>query len=148
LKVAGLKALPMAGAGHMLWLAKLHGQKPDAYLKPNPVHSLAAFAFALGAGEGAALEAARIFVEEKKLLSPLDRITEEGADVVVFEDSPTGVIGTQSAVDLLRRACLEVRLSFLGVTAGAEKRAALEALGAKVFTTTDEALEAAWNMLS
>ncbi len=147
LKVAGLKELPMAGAGHMLWLAKLHGQKPDAYLKPNPVHSLAAFAFALGAGEGAALEAARIFVEEKKLLSPLDRIEEEGADVVVFEDSPTGVIGTQSAVDLLRRACLDVRLSFIGVAAGVEKRTALEALGAKVFPTTDEALDAAWKRI-
>jgi hypothetical protein len=144
LSVAGLKALPMAGAGHMLWLAKLHGQKPDAYLKPNPVHSLAAFAFALGAGEGAALEAARAFVEEGKLLPPLDRIKEEGADVVVFEDSPTGVIGTQSAVDLLQRARLTVRLSFLGVAAGGEKRAALESLGAQVFERTDEALEAAW----
>jgi len=147
LKVTGLKELPMAGAGHMLWLARLHGQKPDAYLKPNPVHSLAAFAFALGAGEGAALEAARTFVEEKQLLSPLDRIQEEGAEVVVFEDSPTGVIGTQSAVDLLRRARLPVRLSFMGVAAGGEKRAALEALEAEVFDTTDEALNAAWKKI-
>jgi phosphoglycolate phosphatase-like HAD superfamily hydrolase len=147
LKVAGLKELPMVGAGHMLWLAKLHGQKPDAYLKPNPVHSLAAFAFALGAGEGVALEAARTFVEEGKLVLPLDQLKEGGADVVVFEDSPTGVIGTQSAVDLLRRACLDIRLAFMGVAAGGEKRAALESLGAEVFTTTDKALDAAWKKI-
>jgi hypothetical protein len=147
LKVMGLKDLPMVGAGHMLWLAKLHGQKPDAYLKPNPVHSLAAFAFALGAVEGMALEAARTFVEEGKLISPLDQIKEGGAEVVVFEDSPTGVIGTQSAVDLLRRARLNIRLAFMGVAAGGEKRAALESLGAVVFDTADEALDAAWKKI-
>jgi hypothetical protein len=144
LKVAGLRELPMVGAGHMLWLAKQHGQKPDAYLKPNPVHSLTALAFALGAGEGDALEAARTFVEEGKMLPPLAQLKEGGADVVVFEDSPTGVIGTQSAVDLLRRARLDIRLAFMGVAAGGEKRAALESLGAELFTTTDEALDAAW----
>ena len=147
LEVTGLQELPLAAAGHMLWLAKQHGQKPDAYLKPNPVHSLAAFAFALGAGEGVALEAARAFVEEGKLLPPLDELKREAADIVVFEDSPTGVVGTQSAVDLLQRARLDTRLSFMGVAAGGEKRAALQSLGAETFDTTDEALAAAWAKL-
>jgi hypothetical protein len=143
-KVIGLEELPLVGAGQMLWLAKRHGQQPDAYLKPNPTHSLAALALALGAGEGDGLEAARALVEEGKLLPPLDTLKQETADIVVFEDSPTGVLATQSAVDLLNRKGLNIRVSFLGVAAGGEKRAALEALGAEVLDSTDEALAYAW----
>ena len=139
-KVLGLEKLPLAGAGHMQWLARQHGQIIDGYLKPSPVHSLAALALALGGKESGALEAARVFVEEGKLLPPLDSIKGTGAAVTVFEDSPTGVIGTQSAVDLLKRKYLDVRISILGVAAGGEKRAVLESLGAEVFDTTDDAL--------
>jgi phosphoglycolate phosphatase-like HAD superfamily hydrolase len=144
LEVAGVKALPLAGAGHMQWLARRHGQAVDGYLKPSPVHSLAAIAFALGSGEGDALEAARSFVEEGQLLPALANLKAEPSTVKVFEDSPTGVIGTQSAVDLLRRARIDIRLRIFGVASGEEKRAALESLGAGVFPATDEALEAAW----
>ena len=140
LKIIGLEKLPLVGSGHMRWLAIRHRQSSEAYLKPSPVHSLAAIALALGGSERAALEAARTFVEEGKLLSPLDQFKEQESDIVVFEDSPTGVIGTQSAVDLLGRARLNIRLSILGVAAGGEKRAALESLGAEVFETTDAAL--------
>jgi hypothetical protein len=141
LTVIGLKELPLVAAGHMLLLAKQHGQPPDAYLKPNPVHSLTAFAFALGAGESEGMEAARALVEDIKLLPPLDQLNAEDVHVSVFEDSPTGVLATQSAVDLLNRKGLNVRVSFLGMAAGGEKRKALEALGAAVFATTDQALE-------
>jgi hypothetical protein len=148
LRIIGLKDLPLAGAGHMQWLARRHGQLIDAYLKPSPVHSLAAFALALGDGEGTALESARAFVEEGKLLPPLDRLRAEPADILIFEDSPTGVVGTQSAVDLLIRARCPCRLSILGVAAGGEKRAVLESLGAKVFETTDEAMAFGWKNFS
>ncbi len=139
-KMIGLESLPLTGAGHMQWLARRHDQIIDAYLKPSPVHSLAALAFALGGDESTALESARIFVEEGKLLPPLDPFKETGVEIAVFEDSPTGVIGTQSAVDLLKRKHLDVRVSFFGVAAGGEKRAVLESLGAEVFETTDAAL--------
>jgi hypothetical protein len=139
-KVVGLEDLPLVGAGHMQWLARRHGQIVDAYLKPSPVHSLAALVFAMGDGDNAVLEAARTFVEEGKLLPPIDRFREEPAQIAVFEDSPTGVIGTQSAVDLLKRKHLDIRVSLFGVAEGGEKRAALESLGAEVFATTDAAL--------
>lgn len=144
LKVAGVEKLPLAGAGHMQWLARRHGQIIDGYLKPSPVHSLAAFAFALGSEENAALESARVFVEEGKLLPPLDRFKEGPSEITVFEDSPTGVVGTQSAVDLLNRARMKIRIILLGVAAGGEKRSVLQSLGAETFATTDEALEKAW----
>ncbi|MGB7538453.1 MAG: hypothetical protein WBM17_07925 [Anaerolineales bacterium] len=146
-KVLGLENLPLVGAGHMQWLARQHGQISDGYLKPSPVHSLAALALALGEKENAALEAARVFVEEGKILPPLDSLKQTGASVTIFEDSPTGVIGTQSAVDLLKRKNLDVRISILGVAAGGEKRAVLQSLGAEVFGTTDESLERAWKTL-
>jgi phosphoglycolate phosphatase-like HAD superfamily hydrolase len=146
-KVLGLEALPLVGAGHMQWLARQHGQISDGYLKPSPVHSLAALALALGGEENAALEAARVFVEEGKMLSPLDSLKATGAAVTVFEDSPTGVIGTQSAVDLLKRKYLDIRISILGVAKGGEKRAVLQSLGAEVFDTTDDALNRAWKDL-
>jgi hypothetical protein len=144
LAVAGLGGLPVAGAGHMVWLAKRHGEKPDAFLKPSPVHSLAAVSLALGDGEGAALEAARMFVEDGKLTPPLDRLGKEETRIRIFEDSPTGVVGTLSAADLLNGAGLNVHLSIFGVATGKEKRAALQSLGAEVFDTVDRALEAAW----
>jgi phosphoglycolate phosphatase-like HAD superfamily hydrolase len=143
-KVIGLEELPLVGAGQMLWLAKQRGQQPDAYLKPNPTHSLAAIALALGAAEGDGLEAARALVEDGKLLPPFDALKEKGADVLVFEDSPTGVLATQSAVDLLCRRDVNAQLSFFGIASGGEKRAALQALGAEVLDTTDEALDRAW----
>jgi hypothetical protein len=143
-KAAGLESLPLVGAGHMQWLARRHGQIIDAYLKPSPVHSLAALVFAMGEGDNAALEAARTFVEEGKLLPPIERFREEPTEIAIFEDSPTGVIGTQSAVDLLKRKQLDIRVFLYGVAAGGEKRAVLESLGAEVFATTDEALETAW----
>ena len=146
-KVLGLETLPLAGAGHMQWLARQHGQISDGYLKPSPVHSLAALALALGGKEGEALEAARVFVEEGKLLPPLDSLKETGAAISVFEDSPTGVIGTQSAVDLLKRKYLDIRLAILGVASGGEKRAVLQSLGAEVFNTADAALNKAWSGL-
>jgi hypothetical protein len=62
----------------------------------------------------------------------------------VFEDSPTGVVGTQSAVDLLARNHLAIRVGFLGISSGSEKRAALLSLGAEVFDSTDDALEMVW----
>jgi hypothetical protein len=146
-QVIGLEELPLVGAGQMLWLAKRHGQESDAYLKPNPVHSLAALALALGAGESDGLEAARALVEEGKLLPPLDALKQETADIMVFEDSPTGVLATQSAVDLLNRKGLNIRVSFLGVAAGSEKRATLQSLGADVMNSTEHALAKAWTML-
>jgi hypothetical protein len=146
-KTLGLESLPLAGAGQMQALARRHGQVIDGYLKPSPVHSLATLALALGAKEDEALEAARVFVEEGKLLPALDPFRKEGVEVAIFEDSPTGVIGTQSAVDLLRRKYLDIRLSILGVAAGGEKRAALQSLGAEVFDTTDTALERAFTNL-
>ncbi|MGD0174321.1 MAG: hypothetical protein ABSC61_07815 [Anaerolineales bacterium] len=144
LKVIGLEELPLVGAGQMLWLSKRHGQQPDAYLKPNPAHSLAAISMALGTAEGDGLEAGRALVEEGQLLPPLDALKKETADIVVFEDSPTGVLATQSAVDLLNRKGMNIRMSFLGVAAGGEKRTALEALGAEILDSTDEALAYAW----
>jgi phosphoglycolate phosphatase-like HAD superfamily hydrolase len=148
LRVAGVEGLPLVGAGHMQWLARRHGQMVDGYLKPSPVHSLAAIGFALGGGEVDVLEAARVFVEEGKLLPPFARLKDDPAGITVFEDSPTGVIGTQSAVDLLNRARLNIRITLLGVAAGGEKRSVLESLGAETFSTTDEAVEYARRSLN
>ncbi|MBN1440523.1 MAG: hypothetical protein JW929_14025 [Anaerolineales bacterium] len=147
-RIIGLEKLPLVGAGQMQWLARRRGQIIDAYLKPSPVHSLAALAAAMGAGGPDSLDAARAFVEEGKILPPFDRFSEKRSDIAVFEDSPTGVIGTASAVDLLKRKAIDVRISLYGVAAGGEKRAALESLGAIVFRTTDEALAEAWKSLS
>jgi hypothetical protein len=141
LKVAGLEKLPLAGAGQMQWLARRHGQIVDAYLKPSPVHALTALALALGENETAALESARALVEDGKPLPPWQSLRDKELRVSVFEDSPTGVIGTQSAVDLLARKNILCRLSIFGIATGAEKRAALQSLGAQVFATTDAALE-------
>jgi hypothetical protein len=143
-KLAGLEALPLAGAGQMQWLARRRGQIVDAYLKPSPVHALAALALALGGKEDAALESGRALVEDGKILPPWDQHPGGEIRISVFEDSPTGVIGTQSAVDLLRRRHIPCALSIYGIATGAEKRTALESLGAQVFDSTDAALEKAF----
>jgi hypothetical protein len=147
LKLAGLETLPLAGAGQMQWLARRHHQAVDAYLKPSPVHALAALALALGKKETDALESARLLVEEGKMLPPWNSMADAELRILVFEDSPTGVIGTQSAVDLLRRKHLGCVLSICGIATGAEKRAALQSLGARLFETTDAALDEAFRSL-
>jgi len=57
LETAGMAWLPLVGYGHVRWLAARHGVAPDAFVKPSPVHALAALGRAVEGGERQSLEA-------------------------------------------------------------------------------------------
>jgi hypothetical protein len=145
LRAAQLELIPLIGSGHMLWLAQQHGKHEDAYCKPNAAHALAAIGVALGGKAEEALEAGRLLLEEGRVVDPLTVLRDCPTVISVFEDSSTGVNALLSAVETLFQAGLDVDARIIGIAVHGEKRRALEALGAVVYTGIDEALAAQWD---
>lgn len=75
----------------------------DYYLKPSPVHGLAAIGAALGGPESAAIRAGEAAFRDQ-WLSPLKELRQESGRVTVFEDSARSIAGVRQAVRLLRHA--------------------------------------------
>jgi hypothetical protein len=140
--------LPLAGYGQMLWLSDVRGNRTDAYIKPSPVHALAAVCLAAGVEEKAALESARAAVEEGIFPPEMDFLRNGVVRIHLFEDTPTGVRSLQQAARILSRQAIPVEVTLVGVTDSPDKAAALQALGAQVFADPDRALASAWGQIT
>jgi hypothetical protein len=137
----------LMGSGHMLWLAQKYNRHEDAYCKPSPVHCVAAIALAIGAHAEDALEAARTLVEEHRRTAPLDLLATNTNQITIFEDSSTGIVATQSAVEILKQAGINIQAHIIGIATGGEKDRTLETLGADIFHSIDFALEMQWSTI-
>lgn len=154
--LVGLEALPLIGYGRLSWLAARHGDHPDAYVKPSPVHALAGIGAALTGREAEAVEAGYALAEEGVLLPPFDALRGQGTmhrapatlDVFVFEDASGGVRAATRAAELLRSARIHVNLWIVGILPpGGPKRAALAPLCALVAPDVNSALASVIGML-
>jgi hypothetical protein len=143
LDLVGLKTLPLVGAGHTAWLAAQHNQRPEQFIKPSPVHALAAIGMALGGNERAALEAALFVTETQKLRDPLDVLHGQQVEIHIFEDSTVGIQGVRDAASHLQKAGVIATLKEWGIATNPEKRQALKNLGVPTFDDINHALEAA-----
>jgi hypothetical protein len=131
--VVNLPGLPVVGLGGLRWLATSLGlSDAEAYLKPSPVHALAAMLAATGGPVATALEQA---ASREASWSALD-----GAAVWVFEDSDWGLRSAVAASELLAARGVKVSLRLCGVTASPSKQARLRAAGAEIFDTLPQAL--------
>lgn len=144
-ELVGLSGLPLLGFGHVSWLAAQRNHHLDHFVKPSPVHALAAIGLAIGGGERAALNAARELVEEDHLDSPLDSLRGRRVDIHVFEDSAGGIRGVMEAARQLQQAGVQARVSASGIAASRDKREVLEALDIPTFVDVNMALKAALN---
>ena len=143
LDLVGLADLPVAACGHLAWLAAQHGQRPDYFVKPSPVHALTAVAMAMGGSERESLEAAQALVEEGRLAAPLSDLLGQPVEIHVFEDSARGIRGVREAARRLERAGVRAEVRAWGIAHNPEKRRALKALDASTFEDVDQAIHAA-----
>ncbi len=143
LNLVGLGDLPLAAYGHLAWLAAQHQQRPDYFVKPSPVHALAAVAMATGGSERQSLEAAHALVEQDQLVTPLSDFSGEPVEIHVFEDSARGIRGVREAARRLEQAGIHADVRAWGIAHHPEKRRALQALGACTFEQVDQAIQAA-----
>jgi len=149
--LVGLQDVPLVGYGGVTWLAERHDSLPDAFVKPSPVHALAAIGAALAGPQqtGEALEAAYILAEGGLLQPPLDSLHAQPLDLYVFEDAVNGVRAAASAAELLRAAGVHLNLWTVGIVqSGGPKRAALAPLCAFVAPDVNAALESVAGVLN
>jgi hypothetical protein len=142
LELLGLEAdLPLIASGRMIWLSTQRNQGSHTYVKPSPVHALAAIGAARTGHEKAALEAAATLVEEGCLEEPLARLEGETTRVVVFEDATGGIQAGRRAVEMLNAAGIEAGFEAVGVAPEESKREALSKAADRVARDVNEALE-------
>jgi phosphoglycolate phosphatase-like HAD superfamily hydrolase len=111
-RVAGFDHLPRITSGDLAPLAKASGLDIQAYLKPSPVHVLAAVRLALGDEVDRAVEAA-VRMSEGRAVDPAWQSL-DGSRLILFEDAPKGHSSAQAAAVLLRRSGLSVQLEPYG----------------------------------
>lgn len=145
LDLLGLKKLPLLGAGHATWLALQHGENLGKFLKPSPVHALAAIGVSLGGAERNALESALAIYDEQKLEAPFDVLRNKHVEINVFEDSRVGILGVKEAANCLQKFGVIPAVKGWGIATNPEKRQALEDLGVPTFNDINLALQAAVN---
>ncbi len=141
LRAAGLQGLPILGAGELRWLAGERGRPPQTFLKPSPIHALAALLAAAGVPVPHALRLAAALALDGERDPLWERL--QGAQAYIFEDAAKGLASLRAAQAELaaRGVALEARL--LGVTDSREKASALREAGGLVFASLAEALAAA-----
>jgi hypothetical protein len=140
-ELVGLDAVPILGWGGMCWLGLQCHTDPQTFLKPSPVHALAALRMARGENQETALFEAAELVETGSVRPGWTDF--EGAKIYIFEDTPTGIISVQAAREVLGKAGIRIEPKSYGITRNQVKARALEALGAHIFLSLMEALEMA-----
>ena len=142
-KAAGLNHFPVVGMGDMVWLSSKLGQPTQDFLKPSPVHALAALLQARGISKKEALNSAAN-LSHKNLV---DQVWQDfnGAVLYVFEDTTTGIRSALAAKELLREHSIQVSLNFIGIATSGQKRAGLFNAGAQVYPDLGQALTSLFN---
>ena len=134
----GLDDIPIAGWGGMHWLGDRSGVDSSVFLKPSPVHALAALCLALGDPQETALSEAAAMVETGQPSPGWERL--DGAQVSVFEDTPGGIKSLRVAKDVLEKAGIRIETNYYGVAQKPVKVQALKANEAQVYPTLVKAL--------
>ena len=137
--LVGLSELPIVGFGELSWLSADHQFDSDAFLKPSPVHALAALLRAIGTPAMDALQAAAQLVQEGER-NPVWKAL-NGAQVYAFEDTRAGLNSVQSGYELLADIGIEIKLTLWGITTSKMKTVALINTGALVHDQISTALE-------
>jgi hypothetical protein len=136
--LTNLDGLPIAGWGGMCWLGLQRRVDPQTFLKPSPVHALAALRLALGDSLEAALSEAADLAEGGRAAPAWVRL--DGAQASVFEDAPGGIISLRAAHSLLDSAGIHLETKYLGIAQNPVKVQALKDTGAQLFSSLPAAL--------
>jgi len=137
-ELVGLKNIPIVGWGGITWLAQQRHVDQQTFVKPSPVHALAALRVALGDEQETSLKEAADLVETGQAGPEWQRLA--GAQISVFEDTPDGIKSLQAAQDILERMGVNIHTSYFGIAWKPAKMKALLANKAQVFPSLAQAL--------
>lgn len=137
-ELCGLGDAPMVALGALSWLAAQRGVGAEQFIKPSPVHTLAALRCALGDAPARALEASAELAADQRDDGGWQRL--HGATVQVFEDSVKGFKSARRAQQMLAGIKVEIDVRLFGISEPAVKQRALQRDGAHVFRHISEAL--------
>ena len=138
IELVGLKNIPIVGWGGITWLAQRHKVDQQKFVKPSPVHALAAMRVALGDEQETVLMEAANLVETGQGGSAWQRLA--GAQVCMFEDTPAGIKSLQDAREILGKLGIFIQPGYFGIATKAVKRKALLASSAEIFPSLTQAL--------
>ncbi|HZH02818.1 MAG TPA: hypothetical protein VEY30_03470, partial [Myxococcaceae bacterium] len=143
---SGLSDLPCIAMGMMDWLGRQVGVPVEGLTKPNTTQALAALLCVLNGGrqEDALRTAYRIDPRGLDVKdTALARCLEQPVDLIVFEDTVSGIKPLVEVASRLNSAGGQVRLRALGIAQDATKVAALAPYCESVFGSVNEAVAAA-----
>ncbi len=137
-ELVGLGNLPILGLGGLAWLSEQFDANRQAFLKPSPVHVLAALQLSLGCRlEDALMNAARLvefggFDESWEYLI--------GAHVWVYEDTTGGLKSALAAQSILGEHGIKLSISLFGIADDPAKVRTLQETGAETAPEINTAL--------
>ncbi len=140
LDIVGLSRLPLIAEGKLRWLGEQLNVTGEHFLKPNPVQALAAVMAALAVPQSVAVLSAEEMVRTNKLAPQLEPFVGHPIDILVFEDSASGILGGQAAGELLNKYGIPTRVFGYGISPLAVKQEKLAATGATLFDDINLAL--------
>ncbi len=133
LELAGLQNIPIMAFGKLEYLARQNELAPSSLVKPSPVHALAASVAAYTGDEWLGLEAAHHW-HQTDLPDELLKNLPRSFELIVVEDTMSGMNSVIAAGEVLTQARLDVDLKTYGLTSGsAAKTAAFEKAGIPYF---------------
>ena len=136
-KLIGLDHLPLLGSGLLSWYASTRcACNSHEFIKPNPVHTLAALKMSSGMDPGTSIEMAVSLIHGNGSVQDWSELME--TRVVIFEDSTKGLRSGINAIKCLSALGIEIDLSLIGVSANAVKRQALKSLAHRIISNINE----------
>jgi beta-phosphoglucomutase-like phosphatase (HAD superfamily) len=124
LDLVGLPEIPLLAFGKLEYLAAGRQLQPETLLKPAPFHALAAALAAWTGEELSALQAAAEWLESGALNGHF-RALPASFELIVIEDTLSGVRSAQAAGKILQAAGFDIAVRALGLTSGSASRAAM-----------------------
>jgi hypothetical protein len=137
-ELVGLGELSLVGNGEMRWLAEQLDVTVAEVKKPAAAHALAALLAASGMSVPQSLE---VLAGGLDVLGREDFAYLDGSTVTVVEDTISGMLAVRAAADVLEKMDVRITLRNVGVATDAAKVAALEGMGALVYSDVNLALE-------
>lgn len=134
----GLQKIPIIGVGSLAWLAEQRTKPVLTYLKPHPVHALAAMQAAMGTPIPQALELAADIANGSGDIA--DWLSMRDSDVYAFEDSPGGLVSVQEAKKLLNKNKIYSNVHLVGVSKRPEKIKTLSQIADQVIQDINNGL--------
>lgn len=140
-KLLNMEEFPLIGYGRLKYFAQKKGIHPEENMKPAPFQAIAAFHAANFMDEALSMQFAWDVITNAKIFVDYPPRLE----VHIFEDSPVGIMACKQAVKMLQQYGITIKLHIWGISQHAQKKAALQKTGAKVFEDINLALSTILN---